>query len=380
MTESALNLLVEQFNREGAEKTAETLNSKIPPRSLRDMRVNRSEELLKDRFLCKGGGMLLVGPTGVGKSSLSMQLVIAWALGRDCFGITPVRPLTTLLIQAENDDGDIAEQRDGVLAGMGLTDDEKKEVFGRILVVSENTKSGDAFIIRFHELLEEVRPDMVIVDPALAYIGGDVSAQKDVGPFLRNKLNPIIKKYQVGLVVVHHTNKPLRGKEKDNWKTVDFAYLGAGSAEWANWSRAIVCLQGTSEYGKFVLIAGKRGQRLRWVDESGGKAYVKGLSHSEPGTICWREIPMSEITQDDDKKISTEQKMANLWLSVGEELTKEEFFSRGKAAGVHSRTIYRWWTDGPKKKVFRKGSGDTAKLTGKFQPDIQTTDINLSVV
>ena len=31
-----------------------------------------ADELLKDRYLCRGGGLLLVGPTGIGKSSLSM--------------------------------------------------------------------------------------------------------------------------------------------------------------------------------------------------------------------------------------------------------------------------------------------------------------------
>lgn len=325
--------------------------------------------------------MLLVGPTGVGKSSLTMQLAMSWALGRECFGVEPVGPLKTLLIQAENDDGDLAEQRDGVLSGLALTDAEREAVYDQIMVVSENTKCGDNFIVRLHELLEETKPDMVIVDPALAYIGGDVSAQKDVSPFLRTKLNPLLTRYRVGMVIVHHTNKPLRGKDKkDGWKAGEFAYLGAGSAEWANWARAILCLQGTDEHGKFVLIAAKRGQRLFWVDDNGGKAYVKGLSHGESGTICWREVPMSEVTQDDDKKISTEQRMANLWASAEEELTKDTFMARGKSEGVPDRTLRRWWTDGIKRKVFRKSANDVAKLTGKFQPEIQTTDIDFGVV
>src|SRR5450759_79634 len=44
------------------------------------------DELLKHRFLCRGGGMLLVGPTGIGKSSFAMQAMILWTLGRNCFG------------------------------------------------------------------------------------------------------------------------------------------------------------------------------------------------------------------------------------------------------------------------------------------------------
>ena len=30
------------------------------------------DELLKERFLCRGGGMLFVGPTGVGKSTFAL--------------------------------------------------------------------------------------------------------------------------------------------------------------------------------------------------------------------------------------------------------------------------------------------------------------------
>ena len=33
-------------------------------------RDNDPNELLRSRYLCRGGGLLLVGPTGIGKSSL----------------------------------------------------------------------------------------------------------------------------------------------------------------------------------------------------------------------------------------------------------------------------------------------------------------------
>ena len=55
--------------------------------------ANDPSELLRNRFLCRGAGLLLVGPTGIGKSSLAMQNMILWALGRPAFGIVPARPL-----------------------------------------------------------------------------------------------------------------------------------------------------------------------------------------------------------------------------------------------------------------------------------------------
>jgi len=97
---------------------AKTLDEFVRPAA------NDPAELLKHRFLCKGGGLLLVGPTGHGKSSLAMQLMIKFALGQPVFGIEPTRPLKSLLIQAENDDGDLAEMKCGVINGLNLGEEE----------------------------------------------------------------------------------------------------------------------------------------------------------------------------------------------------------------------------------------------------------------
>src|SRR5215831_9109869 len=101
-------------------QTPPEANTRPVARSLNDFvrpLANDPDELIKHRFLCKGGGLLLVGPTGHGKSSLSMQLMIKWALGQSVFGLEPARPLKSLLIQAENDDGDLGEMREGVFNG-----------------------------------------------------------------------------------------------------------------------------------------------------------------------------------------------------------------------------------------------------------------------
>ena len=64
-------------------------------------------------------------------------------------------------------------------------------------------------------LLTEHGPfDIVIVDPAFAYLGGDSNSQKDVSHFMRELLNPLLQRHQVGLVLAHHTNKPLRGRKR----------------------------------------------------------------------------------------------------------------------------------------------------------------------
>lgn len=271
-------------------------------------------ELLRTGYLCWGGGLLLAAPTGIGKSSFSMQAMILWGLGRAAFGITPTRPLKSLLIQAENDDGDLAEMRDGVIAGLNLTEEEKQAAMENIIVAHENTRTGRTFFeSTVAPLLELHRPDLLWIDPALSYIGGDAMTQKDVGFFLRNLLNPILSQFNCAGVVIHHTNKPPRGEEKSAWQAGEFAYLGSGSAEWANWARAVLAIRSIGSHTAFELRAGKRGGRIGWRTAQGETEYAKLIGHAtEPDMICWREVDPSELPAAQTKRAGTREDLIAL--------------------------------------------------------------------
>ncbi|MCZ7641347.1 MAG: AAA family ATPase [Verrucomicrobia bacterium] len=309
---SPLNHLLNGFldtpDAENVEKEAVKIEALPVVRGLDDLRTppatNDPSELIMHRFLYRGGVCLLLGPTGVGKSSLLMQLAIHFALGKPLFGITPgtayrERGMRILLIQAENDEGDLAEMRDGVLAGCELTAAEKAQASSRIMVCTVNDRSSDKFALTLDALLTEHGPfDLVLVDPAFAYLGGDSNSQKDVSRFMRELLNPLLHRHQVGLILAHHTNKPLRGKEKDNWEAGDYAYLGAGSAEWINPARAALALRSIGSDNVFELRAPKRGKRLRWEDENKQPTTTQFIAHHrDVGVICWRKAEPAEVEE-----------------------------------------------------------------------------------
>jgi AAA domain len=232
--------------------------------------------------------------------------------------------------------------RDGVIAGLGLSPEEAARACEQVLIVREDTHTGDDFLaIIVQPLLREHKPDLLWIDPALAYLGGEANSQKDVGRFLRNGLNPLLRQFNCAAIVVHHTNKPPSGQQKPAWAANDFAYLGSGSAEWANWPRAVLAIRGVGSHSVFELLAGKRGSRLGWKAADGSDVNSKHIAHAtEPGVICWREVDPKEIQRGGaPKRCDPEELLALLpadGLRAGEwqRLAKSE-------CGVSEATFHR---------------------------------------
>jgi len=265
--------------------------------NLRRAQENDPNTLLGERFLCRGGGALLVGPTGVGKSSLMMQMAISFGLGRECFGINPNGRLRSVIVQAENDEGDMAEMRDGVIEGMELSEEEIAALGGwwePLTVHHETGLRGKALVANVLMPVADFRaPDLVWIDPALSYLDGEPNSAQDVGEFLRSLITPFAQVQTCGVVLVAHTAKPLRGQQ-NNWKAGDDAYSTLGSVEWANWARGVITLKNVGSHSVFRLSAPKRGKRLGWKREDGETTTTRMIAHSEKG-ICWRDVSEDEL-------------------------------------------------------------------------------------
>jgi hypothetical protein len=97
------------------------------------------------------------------------------------------------------------------------------------------------------------------------------------------------------VLFVHHTNKPPTAKERGGWGTDAFsAYCGAGGAELVNWARAVLALMPCEDSpGVFRLVAGKRGQRLGWVDAAGAKTNTRLIAH-HTRLVFWRDATEGE--------------------------------------------------------------------------------------
>jgi hypothetical protein len=264
---------------------------------LRSLSHDPASELLRDRFLCRHGSLLIVGNTGIGKSSLTTQMMMKWALGEGCFGITPTRPLKSLIIQGENDEQDLSEMRDGVSRSLELSPDQTTSINANVLICHENGTVAESFVEEIVEpLVQRHQPDLVWIDPVFQYLGGDANQQEVVGRFLRQNIGPLLKRHDCAVVFVHHTAKPSKAT-KPNTNPLLRAYDAAGSAEFSNWPRAVLSLQSTNAADTYRLVAAKRGGRLGWRMPDGiTRSYEKMLRHSrEPGTIFWQEAVVAGV-------------------------------------------------------------------------------------
>ena len=224
---------------------------------------NDPDNLIGQRWLTRGSSMIVSGGTGIGKSSLMMQIVIQWALGKDFFGIAPVKPLKIGVIQAENDKGDLAEAFQGVGFGLNLTGSDMKMLQQQLEFRTEAVRTGDQFLAYARRFIHKSKLDVIVADPLFSYFGGDLSDQGEVSVFLRNKLQPILQETKVAWIWMHHISKAQR-KDGEPMTTMELAHAGFGSSELANWAREIAVLAEVGQFKprRFQLAFCKRGGRL----------------------------------------------------------------------------------------------------------------------
>tara|TARA_R100001510_G_scaffold57738_1_gene67294 strand:- start:4337 stop:6661 length:2325 start_codon:yes stop_codon:yes gene_type:complete len=265
----------------------------LPPEQSIDalLEFNRGDDpsnMIGKRWLCKGGSLIISGQSGIGKSSFLMQMALTWAQGEDLFGIKPIKPLKSLIVQAENDTGDLAEALQDICGGMDILEnaDTMEQIRENVNFFRDTVHTGERFVSIMARLIEKHRPDIVFVDPLLSFIGDDISQQAVASTFLRNMIGPVLAASGVIWVFLHHTGKPQKDATK-NWNIKDMAYSGLGSSELANWARETISLQRASdEKDIYALALSKRGKRSGLTDEEGDPTNLIFLKHAE-NRILW---------------------------------------------------------------------------------------------
>lgn len=259
--------------------------------------------LLGQRWVCRGGSVLWVAQSGIGKSTMAMQAAVQWGLGRSLFGIQPVKALKSLVIQHENDIGDLSEMIKGVWLGMQLGDHKESvnQINKNLIIIRERSKTGENFLIAIRRLIDKHKPDLVWVDPLYTYMGDDISKQDVCSRFLCDGLGPITDATGVAWMFMHHTGKPSQDPgSRSKWKKHDHNYSGLGSSTLTNWIRAVVSFEAVTDNNQFVMRLGKRGKRAGAKDLNGHPTDTIYLAHATEG-ICWVQTEKPAELEEEQK-------------------------------------------------------------------------------
>lgn len=353
--------IAEEFGRkiERVKYAAGGPNGSIPQEMQRLMTMDTRDgkhSLVGNNYLVRGGNSLWAGGAGYGKSSLVIQLALYWATGTPIFGLRPSHRLKSLIIQAENDDYDMADQVQGVVKGINSLGDldveECKElILANVLIHRVEAKSGGAFLGLLDSLISLVKADLVWVDPLFAYAGCDLMNSEKTGRFLREGLFPIATKYGCCLNVVHHIGKPSRDKGTVELSSADKQYLGFGTSEIQNAFRAVNSLLPVKNHAKdgrriFGLTFSKRGMRAGAKSPDGSYTDHIFLEYGKDG-ICWLQCDEPE---EPPKKGSNATKFAESdvleQMSVIHGLKTADVLQKVKdETGMVNASFYRFWKD-----------------------------------
>lgn len=250
--------------------------------------------LLGNCFLYRGGGAILIGPTGTGKSSFALQACLFWSCGLGCFDIEPERPLKILYFQGEGTRRGLLRRKETILSRFGLD-----EQFGFVRAVHRADLWKHDFLEFLREMLIRDAFDLVVVDPLFSYLGVNASDQENISRFLRNQLNPMLDRHGCGCIFVHHTPKP----SADVSSPLDWVYAGFGSSELPNWARAVLVISRTDDRQVYKLTAAKNGAALGWFDDRNQPIYELTLQHNpehgNPDSVAWTVASDIQIQKQD---------------------------------------------------------------------------------
>lgn len=241
-------------------------------------------------WLKRGGGTLLTGGTGFGKSVLVCQIGLSVAAGGPILGCMRVRrPFRVLHVQAENDAEVMRNTVAGILSHLeaGHGDLEDRWTLAHVYALD-----GPWLAAWAEPALRKHRPDLLIIDPYQSYLGAaDINGSES---FLRWRdfMEPLARQYGCALLVVCHTPKPTG--DLGRWNPLASAYMAAGSSAIANWAPATAELTTVGQdTQRLRLRFGKNPAAAGLADEGGAMLHDLYIERAPDATR-----PFWQVAQD----------------------------------------------------------------------------------
>lgn len=225
---------------------------------LKKHRLDPKHYIAGEGWIKRGGGTLLIGATGMGKSVLGEQIACSIASGKKILNtITVNGPKRVLYLEAENDADVLKRDILSVVEHIGADENLIEKNF---LIQHVYGVTGSDFHDLALDAIEKHKPDVLIVDPYQSFISGDINKSETflnwMGP-----IDHILKRLNMAMVLVAHKPKP---RDVSEWDIRELVYQAAGTSTLSNWARSsceLSPLKGDPTNMKFKLTFSKGGDR-----------------------------------------------------------------------------------------------------------------------
>jgi hypothetical protein len=250
--------------------------------------------------LIRGELTVLAAPGGAGKTALAMAYAVAVATGRELLGETVwvKDEQRALYLNGEDSNTEIMRRLGALGREHGITEPDLGRLYvagaddPRIQCISFlHVNNQGASVLNeagfnvLERALQDLRPDLIILDPLVVFCGGGNMNDNAVMSLVMRKLKALAVRFDCAIVVVHHTRKG---------RTIDDA---TGDAERISGAAAIVNLarralmpatMSETEAKTYGVLPSQRGQFFKLLDV---KSNLAPISADAP----WFELVNVEL-------------------------------------------------------------------------------------
>lgn len=272
-------------------------------------------------YIARGKITLLEGDPGVGKSWVLLAIAIAVSLGRGLFGVDDFEPGRVLLFNSEDGLGDTIKHRLEKMGG------DHTKIFAYKLPTVFNTEG----LKKIEEVIAELRPTLVTIDPLVGYLGGDVDLHRanEIRQVM-SALGAIATKYGCAIVALRHLTKG--GKDKA-------IYRGIGSIDFVAACRSVL-LAGCDPEDKAKRALVHIKSNLAPAGDAIGYAITDGeFQWTGPSDLTAAKIHSADPTADASAIDEAKDFIMNK-LASGRAPSKE-ILEEAKERGISAKTFHR---------------------------------------
>jgi RecA-family ATPase len=191
-----------------------------------DWEIELPPILVEPGIVARGAITATTSRGGKGKTALSLNRIVRWALGRPLFDnpavsdvMRPTGELKTLVIENEGAPGMFQDVIRKIVNNGGFTEDEVAKIRSNVLIWGDGGWSGlkldnPADLSMIERGLAEYKPDILFMEPFKGLWKGDENSSTEMANVL-DALNGLGTRFNCGVMLTHHERKSGVGEDGD---------------------------------------------------------------------------------------------------------------------------------------------------------------------